>query len=72
MSLAPLASPNQIQPVEPMISLTAAHLVIGALTLAAMLTLALRCYRRLAPHRERAIEISGNSQLGASPRKAAI
>ena len=72
MSLAPLASSNQVQPLEPMISLTAAHLVTGALMLATIVVLALRCYRVLADGRERAVEISGNATLGPSPRKAAI
>ncbi|MGA9771943.1 MAG: COX15/CtaA family protein [Blastocatellia bacterium] len=71
MSLAPLAQPNQVQPLEPMISLTAGHLIVGALTLATILVLTLRAYRALAPRRERAVEISGGSQL-ASQRKAAI
>jgi len=71
MSLAPLAQPNQVQPLEPMISLTAGHLIVGALTLATVLVLTLRAYRTLAPRRERAVEISGNGTL-ASPRKAAI
>lgn len=72
MSLAPIESPNQIQPLEPMISLTAAHLVIGALTLATMIALTLRCYQVLAPGRHRAIETASPAQLGSSPRKAAI
>jgi len=72
MSLAPVASLNQVQPLEPMISLTAAHLVTGALMLATIVVLALRCYRVLAEGRERAVEISGNATLGPSPRKAAI
>lgn len=71
MSLAPLAQPNQVQPLEPMISLTASHLIVGALTLATILVLTLRAYRVLAPGRERAVEISGKGTL-ASPRKAAI
>lgn len=71
MSLSPLAQPNQVQPLEPMISLTAGHLIVGALTLATALVLTLRAYRVLAPGRERAVEISGKGTL-ASPRKAAI
>lgn len=43
------ASKNDPQPLEPMISLTAAHVVVGALTLAAMVVLTLRCYKALAP-----------------------
>lgn len=71
MSLAPLAQSNQVQPLEPMVSLTAGHLIVGALTLAITLVLALRAYQVLAPERERAIGISDNGAL-ASPRKAAI
>jgi cytochrome c oxidase assembly protein subunit 15 len=71
MSLAPVAQPNQVQPLEPMISLTAGHLIVGALTLATTLVLALRAYRALALRRERATGISQNGAL-ASPRKAAI
>jgi heme a synthase len=71
MSLAPLAQSNQVQPLEPMISLTAGHLIVGALTLAATLVLALRAYQALAPQRERAMGISENGAL-ASRRKAAI
>jgi heme A synthase len=37
------------QPLEPMISLTAAHVVVGALTLSSVLLLTLRCYRVLTP-----------------------
>jgi cytochrome c oxidase assembly protein subunit 15 len=46
---ARLASASDPQPLEPMISLTVAHLVVGALTLAMMVTLTLRCYQVLAP-----------------------
>jgi hypothetical protein len=35
-----------------MISLTASHVVVGALTLATVLLLAMRSYRALAPERE--------------------
>ncbi|HKP88203.1 MAG TPA: COX15/CtaA family protein [Blastocatellia bacterium] len=72
MSFAPLAMPNQIQPLEPMISLTAGHLVIGALTLATFVVLTLRCYQTLAPRPGRAVELARDAQLGSSPRKAAI
>jgi len=72
MTLGPLASMNDIQPREPMISLTAAHLAVGALTLATMVVLALRCYQALRPDRERTAEISGTRTLGNSPRRAAV
>jgi cytochrome c oxidase assembly protein subunit 15 len=41
--LARLASVDDPQPLEPMISLTVAHVVVGALTLASAVLLALRC-----------------------------
>src|SRR5204862_3146809 len=44
---ARLASRSDPQPLEPMISLTAAHVVVGALTLAALNVLRLRGYRDL-------------------------
>jgi cytochrome c oxidase assembly protein subunit 15 len=47
--IARLASRNDPQPMEPVISLTVAHLTIGALVLAAALVLALRCHQVLAP-----------------------
>lgn len=43
------ASRNDPQPLEPMISLTASHVVVGALTLAAIIVLTLRCHKVLAP-----------------------
>jgi cytochrome c oxidase assembly protein subunit 15 len=50
--LARLASAGDPQPLEPMISLTVAHLVVGALTLATMVTLMLRIHQVLAPGRQ--------------------
>jgi len=47
--LARLASANDPQPLEPMVSLTVAHLAVGALILASILVLALRCRQVLAP-----------------------
>jgi cytochrome c oxidase assembly protein subunit 15 len=47
--LARRASVNDAQPLEPMVSLTVAHLAVGALTLATILVLALRCHQVLAP-----------------------
>ncbi len=49
--LARLASANDPQPLEPMISLTVAHLVVGALTLATLVVLALRCHQVVAPRK---------------------
>jgi cytochrome c oxidase assembly protein subunit 15 len=72
MTLKALASMNGIQPREPMISLTAAHLAVGALTLAVIVVLALRCYQVLQPEPQRAIEKSETKTLGNSPRSAAV
>lgn len=49
---ARVASIGDPQPLEPMISLTVAHLAAGALTLASVLVLALRCHRAVLPRRE--------------------
>src|SRR3989454_9206485 len=65
-----LASAGNPQPLEPMISLTVAHLVVGGLTLATMVVLALRCYQVLAPERERALERPRG--LHSSARGAAV
>jgi len=46
--LARLASVSDPQPLEPMISLTVAHLVVGGLTLASIVVLTLRCHQVLA------------------------
>jgi cytochrome c oxidase assembly protein subunit 15 len=45
---ARVASAGDPQPLEPMISLTVAHLVVGALTLATIIVLTLRSHRALA------------------------
>ena len=70
MTIAPLSSLTLQQPVEPMISLTAAHLVVGALTLATLVVLTLRTYQVLAP--QPAIDSTGANALASSPRKAAV
>lgn len=72
MTLWPLASMNDIQPREPMVSLTAAHLAVGALTLATVVVLALRCYQSLQPERKLAAEKIDTKTLGNSPRRAAV
>jgi cytochrome c oxidase assembly protein subunit 15 len=54
--IARLASASEPQPVEPMISLTVAHLVVGGLTLATMVVLALRCYQVLAPEGKQTVK----------------
>jgi cytochrome c oxidase assembly protein subunit 15 len=51
--VARLRSRFDVQPLEPMISLTVAHVVVGALTLASVIVLTLRCRRALSPPRER-------------------
>ena len=50
---ARLKSQFDVQPLEPMISLTVAHVVVGALTLASVVALTLRCWRTLSPSHER-------------------
>ncbi len=69
--LARLAAHGNPQPLEPMITLTVAHVVVGALTLAALVVLTLRCYRALVPRQERAEGISGASAI-SSTRKATV
>jgi cytochrome c oxidase assembly protein subunit 15 len=72
MSLTPLGAATEVQPVEPMISLTAGHVVVGALTLATIIVLMLRCYRVLAPVGERNVEVAGAQPLASRQRKAAV
>jgi cytochrome c oxidase assembly protein subunit 15 len=50
--VARLKSAGDPQPLEPVISLTAGHVVVGALTLASVLLLSLRCHRVLVPESE--------------------
>ena len=50
---ARLKSNLSSQPLEPMVSLTVAHVIIGALTLASVVVLTLRCWRALSPSRGR-------------------
>lgn len=47
--VARLGSIADPQPLEPMISLTVAHLAVGALTLATVFVFTLRCYRAFKP-----------------------
>lgn len=78
--LARLASASDPQPLEPMISLTVAHLVVGGLTLATIVVLALRCYQVLASESEQAPgqapeqanEAVGPQGLHSSARGAAV
>jgi heme a synthase len=71
MTLAPLQSLIFVQPVEPMISLTAAHVVVGALTLATVVVLTLRTYQVVTPAAALA-DSPGANALASSPRKAAV
>ena len=70
--LARLAAAGNPQPLEPMISLTVAHLVVGALTLAAVVVLALRSYQVLAPQRGHAVDAVGARGLHSTARGAAV
>ena len=69
--VARVAADGQPQPLEPMITLTVAHVVVGALTLAQLLVLTLRCYRALQPEGERAEGIAEATAL-SSRRKATV
>jgi cytochrome c oxidase assembly protein subunit 15 len=69
---ARLASKGDPQPLEPMISLTASHVVVGALTLAALIVLTLRCYRVLVPQGEK-VNASGDASTDlAASRRATV
>ena len=65
--VARLRSAGDPQPLEPMISLTVAHLVVGALTLATMVVLSLRSYQMLSPLGEVETE-----RFHSSARRAAV
>lgn len=66
--VARLKSNLSSQPLEPMVSLTVAHVVVGALTLASVVVLTLRCWRILLPARERA----GQTQVSFTPSGKAV
>jgi heme A synthase len=70
--LARLASAGDPQPLEPMVSLTVAHLVVGGLTLATMVVLALRCFQVLSREHERAGDVVGARGLHSSATGAAV
>lgn len=70
--LARLASAGDPQPLEPMISLTVAHLVVGALTLAMMVTLTLRCYQVLAPGRQPVLGTVESHKVHSAASGAAV
>ena len=65
--VARVGSAADPQPLEPMISLTVAHLVVGALTLATMVVLSLRSYQLLSPINEVETEA-----FHASAKRAAV
>jgi cytochrome c oxidase assembly protein subunit 15 len=62
--LARLASPNAVQPRNPMVGITVAHVACGALVFAATIVLALRAFRVLKPGREAA---ANYRRLSAEP-----
>src|SRR5262249_59554125 len=68
--VARVASANDPQPLEPMVSLTVAHLAVGALILASILVLGLRCYQTLAPPAGRASIHSADEGDSESRRRA--
>jgi cytochrome c oxidase assembly protein subunit 15 len=70
--LARLASAGDPQPLEPMISLTVAHLVVGGLTLASIVVLALRSYQVLSRENENAVDVVEVRGLNSSARGAAV
>ena len=70
--IARLASTSDPQPLEPMISLTVAHLVVGGLTLATIVVLTLRCFQLLSPVREESGDPVGAPSLSSSARGAAV
>jgi len=70
--VARVASAGDPQPLEPMISLTVAHLVVGALTLATTVAIALRCYQVLEAGADKAVDAIKAGNLHSSARGAAI
>ena len=71
--LARLASYDDPQPLEPLITLTALHLIVGASTLATLVVLSLRCHRVLAANPEQAERTAeGPAKTIRSPRGATV
>ena len=70
--IARVKSAGDPQPLEPMISLTVAHVVVGALTLATMIVLMLRSHRVLMPTAERVAEKAGAKRLDSTAQGAAV
>ncbi|MCI0489066.1 MAG: heme o synthase [Blastocatellia bacterium] len=69
--MARLGSADDPLPMEPMITLTVAHLVVGALTLAAVVVLTLRSYRAISP-RESAREATQERESVPRPVREGI
>ncbi len=59
--LTRLASPNEPQPLNPMVGITVAHVACGALVFATTIVLTLRTYRVL-PASEAAMELAARPQ----------
>lgn len=70
--LARLGSAGDPQPLEPMISLTVAHLVVGALILAMMVTLMLRSHQVLAPARQTVSEAIESRKVHSAASGSAV
>lgn len=69
---ARVAAKGDPQPLEPMISLTASHVVVGALILAALVVLTLRCFRVLVAQGEKVNSSEDASADLASSRRATV
>jgi hypothetical protein len=70
--VARVKSAGDPQPLEPMISLTVAHVVVGALTLATMIVLMLRSHRVLMPRAERVGDKAGAKRLDSTAQGATV
>ncbi len=62
--LTRLASPNDPQPLNPMISITVAHVACGALVFVTTIVLTLRTYRVLAGLRSGAMDLAAGETAG--------
>ena len=70
--VARVTSAGDPQPLEPMISLTVAHLVVGALTLATTVVIALRCHKVLEAGAYKAVDTINAGKLHSTARGAAV
>lgn len=70
--VARVTSAGDPQPLEPMISLTVAHLVVGALTLATTVVIALRCHQVLEAGADQAVDTINAGKLHSTARGAAV